>query len=249
MDASVAKYLDLRVPRYTSYPTAPHFSGAIGEAQLREWLGALPADARLSLYLHIPFCQKMCWYCGCNMRLAARYGPVAAYVDRLIEEIHLAADALPDRHLVTHIHWGGGTPTAMRPEDFGRSDERAARPFRYVRECRNCRRDRSAHAGLRNRGSPGADGLPIAPRSACRNSMRACRRRSTAFSPSRPSRRSTPLAARAGIDAINFDLMYGLPHQTVETCRTPSARPLASGRTASRCSAMPMCRGWRRTSA
>ena len=78
MDEAVAKYLNARVPRYTSYPTAPHFSPAVGETQMRGWLGDLAPDARLSLYLHVPFCRKMCWYCGCNMKLAARYDPVAS---------------------------------------------------------------------------------------------------------------------------------------------------------------------------
>ncbi len=60
----ISKYLGERIPRYTSYPTAPHFSAAVGAALYRSWLSALPGNARLSLYLHVPFCQSLCWYCG-----------------------------------------------------------------------------------------------------------------------------------------------------------------------------------------
>ncbi|MEN3290234.1 MAG: oxygen-independent coproporphyrinogen oxidase, partial [Bradyrhizobium sp.] len=61
-----ACYGQERLPRYTSYPTAPHFSSAIGAASYGEWLAAIPAQAIASLYLHVPFCRAMCWYCGCN---------------------------------------------------------------------------------------------------------------------------------------------------------------------------------------
>ena len=63
--ALIEKY-DGRVPRYTSYPTAPHFHEGIGEAQYRHWLAAVDPQVPVSLYLHVPFCWQLCWYCGCN---------------------------------------------------------------------------------------------------------------------------------------------------------------------------------------
>ncbi|MFP3920829.1 MAG: oxygen-independent coproporphyrinogen III oxidase [Dichotomicrobium sp.] len=207
------KYQGARVPRYTSYPTAPHFSRDIGAETLSAWLADLPPGAGLSLYLHVPFCQKMCWYCGCNMRLVARYDPVKTYVDRLIAEIHQKADALGRRHTLTHIHWGGGTPTTLSPADFARVD-----------------------AAIRERFDI-ADGAEIAveidPRTLDRDTVAAlarmgCNRASLGvqeFDPQvqRAINRLQPFETvkqvcawlhEAGITSLNFDLMYGLPLQT-----------------------------------
>ena len=69
LPAHLMHYAEARVPRYTSYPTAPHFTDAVGPDTYHEWLGALTQQDRLSLYLHIPFCNKLCWYCGCNTNI------------------------------------------------------------------------------------------------------------------------------------------------------------------------------------
>ncbi|MCB1404098.1 MAG: coproporphyrinogen III oxidase, partial [Rhodobacteraceae bacterium] len=81
MDSILARYAARAVPRYTSYPTAPHFRAGLPEASYRTWLAALDPGTPVSAYLHVPFCKQMCWYCGCNMKLAARYAPVASYVE------------------------------------------------------------------------------------------------------------------------------------------------------------------------
>jgi oxygen-independent coproporphyrinogen-3 oxidase len=103
-DNTIAKYLSERIPRYTSYPTAPHFSNAIGPATYREWLTALRATDRLSLYLHIPFCKTLCWYCGCNTSVTRHREPVERYVRTLELEIARVAE-LAGSHRVAHVHW------------------------------------------------------------------------------------------------------------------------------------------------
>ena len=95
MIPGIAKYFSARVPRYTSYPTAPHFSTDVDAKRYESWLSRLDPSSELSLYLHVPFCRQMCWYCGCNMRVIARYSPVTSYVDTLIREIELAARVMP----------------------------------------------------------------------------------------------------------------------------------------------------------
>ena len=85
MQETIQKYASRAVPRYTSYPTAPHFRADFDEATYRAWLADADPATPISLYLHVPFCKQMCWYCGCNMKLAARYEPVEAYVADLIE--------------------------------------------------------------------------------------------------------------------------------------------------------------------
>src|SRR5260370_40058130 len=116
MPSAFKKYAKTNVPRYTSYPTTPHFSTSFPAATYREWLTRLGPGEPISLYLHVPFCKQMCWYCGCNMKLAARYSPVATYVRHLLEEIDLIAGALTDRMPVSPSHFGGGTPTDIKPQ-------------------------------------------------------------------------------------------------------------------------------------
>src|SRR5574338_1410002 len=89
-----ARYAAMRVPRYTSYPTAPHFSAAVDETQYRSWLRSLPADEPGSVYLHIPFCREMCWYCGCHTTVTRRKTPVARYAATLAREIELVTSEL-----------------------------------------------------------------------------------------------------------------------------------------------------------
>jgi oxygen-independent coproporphyrinogen III oxidase len=99
-----ARYAAMRVPRYTSYPTAPNFSAAIDRQEYRRWLRQLPADEPVSLYLHVPFCREMCWYCGCHTTVTRRQAPVSRYVSTLIREIGLVASELRDRRRVGHVH-------------------------------------------------------------------------------------------------------------------------------------------------
>jgi oxygen-independent coproporphyrinogen-3 oxidase len=213
MDQAVSKYIGARVPRYTSYPTANHFSAQIGETDVRGWLGGIPEAAPLSLYLHIPFCRKMCWYCACNMKLAARYEPVAAYVERITAEIHLIADAIPGCRRVTHIHWGGGTPTVLSSEDFARVDQALRDRFDIASDAdiaveidpRTLTED--AVETLRtigcNRASLGVQEFDIGVQKAI-NRIQPCE----------TVEEVTNWLRMKGITAINFDLMYGLPHQT-----------------------------------
>ena len=86
-----ACYGQERLPRYTSYPTAPHFSTAIGPETYAEWLTAIPHQASASLYLHVPFCRAMCWYCGCHTTVARRDEPIAVYESALRCEIGRAS--------------------------------------------------------------------------------------------------------------------------------------------------------------
>jgi len=103
-----------KVPRYTSYPTAPHFTAAIGPDTYAQWLAALPEAATLSLYIHVPYCKELCLYCGCHTKMVRRPEPLQAYARRLAGEIALVARTLAGCKVV-HIHWGGGTPSILGP--------------------------------------------------------------------------------------------------------------------------------------
>src|SRR5690606_35146014 len=123
MRTDLIERYDLRVPRYTSYPTAPHFGPGVDAARYGEWLGALDPKVPLSLYLHIAFCAEMCWFCGCHTKITKLYKPVADYLEALLDETALVAERMPARMSVGHIHFGGGSPTILTPEDFTRTIE------------------------------------------------------------------------------------------------------------------------------
>jgi oxygen-independent coproporphyrinogen-3 oxidase len=112
-DAELVARYDSRVPRYTSYPTAPHFSAAVGADAYAAWLAALPAEAPLSLYLHVPFCDRLCLYCGCNTGVVRQEGPRRAYAALLERELRMVAGCIGRRAGVGQVHWGGGTPTTL----------------------------------------------------------------------------------------------------------------------------------------
>ena len=106
---------DTRVPRYTSYPTAPHFSAATGAAQHVDWIARIPPGSEISLYVHIPFCRRLCWFCACRTQGTQRIGPVATYLEALKDELRLLAEHLPHGIRLSRLHWGGGTPTLLEP--------------------------------------------------------------------------------------------------------------------------------------
>lgn len=204
-----------QVPRYTSYPTAPHFQGGFPEAQLRAWLGGIGADP-VSVYLHVPFCRQMCWYCGCNMKLAARAAPLSAYAEALAAEIDLTAAALPGRPVVGHLHWGGGTPTALDPDDLARVMDRLRARF-----------DLAPDAELAIESDPRTLTAAMARRIGALGFTRASfgvqefdPRVQAAINRVQPPEmvaQAVGWLRAAGVDQINFDLIYGLPHQTVDT--------------------------------
>lgn len=107
---------DARVPRYTSYPTAPHFAGGVGPELYAEWIGAIPAGASISLYLHVPFCRRLCWFCACRTQGTSSDEPVRAYARVLKAEIALLKRHLAPGVRLSRLHWGGGTPTLMPPD-------------------------------------------------------------------------------------------------------------------------------------
>lgn len=111
---------DANVPRYTSYPPASKFSNDVAEPLHRDWIRAIAPGARVSVYLHVPFCRRLCWFCACRTQGTRTLAPVSAYVDTLITEIRALKGILPDGVEAARIHWGGGTPTLLPPEDIAR---------------------------------------------------------------------------------------------------------------------------------
>ena len=225
MQLNLAKYLDRRIPRYTSYPTAVQFVSAVDAQSYERWLAELPAQAPVSIYLHVPFCAELCLYCGCHTTVVRRYTPVAAYVELLESEIALVGRLLA-RPIVTQIHWGGGTPTMLLPEDLLRVTTALRANFAITpdtetaieidpRSLTRARIAAMAEMGV-TRASLGVQDFEERVQQAIRRPQ---------------SYEQTARAADglrdAGIANINLDLMYGLPHQTVTTITRTAERALA----------------------
>lgn len=107
---------DARVPRYTSYPTAPHFSDDVDASDAGQWLKTIDSGTDVSLYVHIPFCRRLCWFCACRTQGTSTNAPVESYVNTLCDEVDLLAATLPDGIRLSRLHWGGGTPTLLTPD-------------------------------------------------------------------------------------------------------------------------------------
>jgi len=216
MDATLKTYATRNVPRYTSYPTAPHFHSDVGAGEYAGWLAALDPSETVSLYLHVPFCRQLCWYCGCNMKLAKRDAPVAQYAETLMREIDLLADHLPARMQISHLHWGGGTPTALVPDDLERAMD--AVWARY---------DMAPGAELAIESDPRTLTEEMIERIGALGFTRASfgvqefdpkvQAAINRIQPPDMVHASVDGLRGAGITGINFDLIYGLPHQTVDT--------------------------------
>lgn len=213
----LARYGSRNIPRYTSYPTAPQFRAAPDDRLARQWLSDLSSDQPLSLYVHVPFCRSMCWYCGCHTTVTRRDAPMERYLATLAREIELVAAALPGRMPVSHLHFGGGTPTLMAPGDFTRLMEQLRSAFDFEADAevaieidpRTLEPEMVAAlvgSGV-NRASLGVQSFDERVQQAIN--------RVQSFAVT--SQAADRLRA-AGIHALNFDLIYGLPHQTVDSC-------------------------------
>lgn len=111
-NADLLKRYDLTGPRYTSYPTAPQFSDAFSLADVQQAIHRSNAsDAPLSLYFHLPFCDTLCFYCGCNKVVTNNKKRAQPYLEQLDREMAMQATLFDTSRLVTQLHWGGGTPT------------------------------------------------------------------------------------------------------------------------------------------
>ena len=200
------------VPRYTSYPTAPHFSAAVGPDIYADWLGALPREATLSLYIHVPFCTDLCFYCGCNTRAVRKREPVDAYAERLLEEIALL-DALAGRKL-THLHWGGGTPSILGPHRLETIAARLAARFDLLALQEHAIEldPRRLHKPLvRSLAAIGVTRASLGMQDASPHVQQAIGR----VQPFELTEQAADWLREAGIGNLNIDLMYGLPTQTV----------------------------------
>jgi len=224
-DIALARRLARPGPRYTSYPTAPHFRDSFSSedhARALEGRGQRP----ISLYVHVPFCAKLCNYCGCHMLVTHRPEKVTRYVEALEREISLVSDRVVGSREVVQVHWGGGTPNSLAPHEI-----------EYVM------------GALRQAFSFSGDAeisIEADPRTVTPEHLAAARRAGfsrisfgvQSFSPIvqeaigrvQPFSQVAAVTAQAryeGFSGVSFDLLFGLPHQTLERFGDTVARAIA----------------------
>lgn len=204
---------DARAPRYTSYPPANHFAGSVGPPEAAAWLGAVPSGARVSLYVHVPYCRRLCWFCACRTQGTRTDRPLIPYLAQLKAELALVGRHLrPDVELAA-IHLGGGTPTIlpapMLEELCGAltSFRPLARDLSFSVEIDPTEVDEPRLAALRaaglTRASVGVQDFDPAVQDAIG--------RTQGFELTRDV---VAMIREGGATALDMDLLYGLPHQT-----------------------------------
>ena len=216
--AQLVRIFDRPGPRYTSYPTAVEFTNTFGEpqylAQLEE--AARAADEPLSLYLHLPFCQARCSFCGCSVIITEKRYVAERYLQYLHRELEMIAGRLRGRRRVVQYHWGGGTPTYLTPAQIEALQAQVLRHFDLAGDAEQA--------------------IEVDPRVTTREHLDALRRLGfnrlslgvQDFSPAVQdaiNRHQTEAATRelysyaraVGFQSVNFDLVYGLPQQTIDS--------------------------------
>lgn len=218
MSDIVRQYARLQVPRYTSYPTAAEFTTDVAAADQMRWLGRIDASEAVSLYLHVPYCREICLYCGCNTKKALRDDVVAAYRGAIEHEITLVGEAVPAPLRIARLHWGGGTPSILGTDGLASVMQVLRDRFvfeagyehaieldpRYVTQ--------GLAEGLKalgvNRASLGVQDVnPLVQAAIGR------------WQPMQDVEAAVARLRSAGIQSLNFDLIYGLPLQTRDSLR------------------------------
>ncbi len=217
---------DAKVPRYTSYPTAPHFNNDVGVNLYEDWITGIKPGSSVSLYIHVPFCRRLCWFCACRTQGTQTDNPVIAYVDVLKAELDLLAARLPQGVTLSRLHWGGGTPTLLNP-DLMR--DLATRILDVIplgpgaefsveidpNEIDQARLDALAEAGM-NRASIGVQDFD--------DEIQKTIGRVQSYD---TTRAAVDMIRARGITSLNADILYGLPHQT-KSRMTESVQKLLS---------------------
>ena len=215
-DPLQAALLSDRVPRYTSYPPASRFTQRVSEAAVLRWMDAMPDGAEVSLYVHVPFCRRLCYFCACRTQGTRSDAPLDSYLESLASEVAEVSLRLPKDVRIKALHLGGGTPTILSPERLFRLSNMLHQAFPITgdtqisaeidpTDCDRPRLDALARMGLRRASLGVQDFEPIVQDAIGRHQ-----------SVSDTADCAADLRDR-GVTSLNIDLLYGLPHQTEDS--------------------------------
>ncbi|UVC19210.1 oxygen-independent coproporphyrinogen III oxidase [Mesorhizobium onobrychidis] len=225
MQSALAARIGENVPRYTSYPTAPHFHAGVDAAVYRDWLEALESGGEISLYLHIPYCDRLCWFCACHTKQTRHYEPVAAYLRSLKAEIATVAGLVSSKGHVRAVHFGGGSPTMLKPGDMVALGTFLRDSFDFVSDTKisveidpnemdEARLDALAGIGM-TRASLGVQDFDPKVQKAINREQSFLQTKAVVDG-----------VRSRGVGSVNLDLLYGLPHQTRESVCSTLAQAL-----------------------
>ncbi|MBN1962440.1 MAG: oxygen-independent coproporphyrinogen III oxidase [Deltaproteobacteria bacterium] len=210
-----------QVPRYTSYPTAPAWQPAGANVANQALKRATQNNNAISIYVHIPFCERMCLYCGCNMIASKSYDKVPRYLDALLREIRMVAAHLGKRELI-QLHLGGGTPTFLTASDLERL---ISSIFEYFPPTANAELSIEIDPLVTSRiqlevlRRLGFNRLSIGVQDFSDEIQKITGRNQSAII----SRQAVSLGRELGFSSINIDLIYGLPKQTIDHIKMSTA--------------------------
>jgi len=204
-------------PRYTSYPTAPEFNTDFTFDDLKEKFKSQDDDRPLSLYIHIPFCRSACYFCGCNVIFTSKDEKKVKYISYLKKELKILAEHLNTNRIVTQMHFGGGTPTFLEPEQLKEVIDSIKETFpNFSKDAEiSCEVDPryfvQGHMDVLK--NAGCNRLSFGVQDLQEEVQKTIHR----IQPYEQTEAVVNIARNAGIKSINIDLIYGLPHQTKET--------------------------------
>ena len=201
------------LPRYTSYPPANHFRPGEGKALMPEFLRAIAGAKALSLYIHIPFCDRLCWFCGCHTKHTLRYDPIKSYVSVLIQEIELWGKQLQTRPKVSRLHFGGGSPSLLTSDDLTRIRAALDATFTFLPDAEISFEIDPSDMKERNIDGLAAFGMTrasIGVQDFDPLVQQAINRPQTF----EDTARVVAMLRKAGVTSLNIDALYGLPLQT-----------------------------------
>ena len=219
VDPALLRSHDVNGPRYTSYPTADRFVEAFGESDLRRWLGKRNVGGirqPLSVYVHLPFCDTLCYYCGCNKVVTRDHGRSAKYIKYLERELGLLAPLLEAERRIVQLHWGGGTPTFLARDEMAELWGALQQHFRFASGCESSLEvdPRRVEPGTMTfLAGLGFNRLSVGVQDFDPEVQKAVHR----IQSEEVTRRVIDEARAAGFRSVNMDLIYGLPKQTLES--------------------------------
>ena len=218
------KFLDLLnkynvpVPRYTSYPTVPFWNENLHVSQwkkaFRDQFQISNSDRGLSLYIHLPFCESLCTYCGCNKKITTNHGVESEYIEALLTEWSMYCELMEEIPVIREFHFGGGTPTFFSPENLNRlleailsnSTIHPTANFSFEGHPNNTTREHLQTLydwGFRRVSFGVQDNDPVVQKAINR------------IQPIEQVKKVTEIAREIGYESVNYDLIYGLPFQTL----------------------------------
>lgn len=203
------------LPRYTSYPTALAFQTAPDDALTRDWLDAIQPTDALSIYVHVPFCERLCWYCGCHTSVPNGYDRISDFLGQFTSELDLWSDALPPHAGAAHVHFGGGSPNSLSRDDFSGLLASISRRFSLRPGAEVAVELDPGHLDgdfARGLGAAGVTRASLGVQTFDPEVQRLVNR----IQPFERVETAVADIRRGGVEAINFDMMYGLPGQTPE---------------------------------